>query len=59
MKSRVEQLEDLEESNMQEMLDLSQEEYVKKITELNEELTKAWDGEQRVKALKIVIQVVV
>lgn len=38
------------------MLDLSQQEYVKRITELNKELTVAWEGSQRVKALKIVIQ---
>lgn len=56
VKTRLEQLGDFEEGSMQEMLDLSQQEYIKRIEELNTELTNAWESEQRVKALKIVIQ---
>jgi hypothetical protein len=42
--------------NQQQLLDLSQQEYVDRIDELNAELTRAWKSEQRVKALKIAIQ---
>ena len=42
---------------MQEMLNLSQQEYCNRIEELNNALIEAWDQDQRVKALKIVIQV--
>ena len=43
---------------MQEMLNLSQQDYVNRIEELNSRLILAWDQDQRVKALKIAIQVV-
>ena len=43
--------------SVKEMLNLSQQDYVKRIEELNQALVTAWDGDQRVKALKIVIQV--
>ena len=39
------------------MLNLSQQDYVKRIEELNQALVDAWQHDQRVKALKIVIQV--
>ena len=39
------------------MLNLSQQEYVNRIDELNSQLILAWDQDQRVKALKIAIQV--
>ena len=42
---------------MQEMLNLSQQDYVKRIEDLNLALTNSWDQDQRVKALKIAIQV--
>ena len=42
---------------MQEMLNLSQQDYVNRIEELNSRLILAWDQDQRVKALKIAIQV--
>ena len=54
VKSRLEQLDD--EGNLQEMKDLNQADYIKRIEELNAELRRAWEGEQRVKALKIAIQ---
>ena len=41
---------------MQEMLNLSQPEYVKRIEELNVALVEAWENDQKVKALKIAIQ---
>jgi len=39
------------------MLNLSQQEYVSRIDDLNQALTEAWEKDQRVKALKIAIQV--
>jgi hypothetical protein len=57
VKTRLEELEDLEEGSIQEALDLSQQEWVEKINQLNNDLKAAWDQEQRVKALKIAIQV--
>jgi hypothetical protein len=38
------------------MLNLSQQEYVTRIDELNQALIAAWDQDQRVKSLKIAIQ---
>lgn len=57
VKNRLEQLDDFEEGSVQEMLNLSQTEYVYRIEELNNALIVAWDQDQRVKALKIAIQV--
>jgi len=45
------------QGSVQEMLNLSQQEYVNRIDELNSQLILAWDQDQRVKALKIAIQV--
>lgn len=39
------------------MLNLSQQDYVHRIDELNNALITAWEQDQRVKALKIAIQV--
>jgi len=44
------------QGSVQEMLNLSQQEYVSRIEELNQHLIQAWDQDQRVKALKIAIQ---
>jgi len=57
MKNRLEQLDDFEEGSVKEMLNLSQQDYVKRIDELNKALITAWDQDQKVKALKIAIQV--
>ncbi|XP_065065630.1 VPS35 endosomal protein-sorting factor-like isoform X3 [Rhopilema esculentum] len=56
MKTRLEQLDDFEEGSLKEMLNLSQQDYVNKIDDLNQELLKAWGADQRVKSLKISIQ---
>uniref|UniRef100_A0A182NQY8 Uncharacterized protein n=1 Tax=Anopheles dirus TaxID=7168 RepID=A0A182NQY8_9DIPT len=56
VKYRLEQLDDFEEGSVRQMLDLSQQEYVVKIEQLNHELVQAWNQDQRVKALKIAIQ---
>ncbi|CAH3037318.1 unnamed protein product [Porites lobata] len=56
VKHRLEQLDDFEEGSVKEMLNLSQQDYVKRIEELNEALISAWESDQRVKALKIAIQ---
>lgn len=45
------------QGSVQEMLNLSQQEYVSRIEELNQALIAAWELDQRVKALKIAIQV--
>ncbi|KAK3713118.1 hypothetical protein RRG08_036730 [Elysia crispata] len=56
VKNRLEQLDDFEEGSVKEMLNLSQQDYVKRIEELNQALITAWDNDHRVKALKIAIQ---
>lgn len=45
------------QGSVKEMLNLSQQDYVKRIEELNQALINAWDADHRVKALKIAIQV--
>ena len=40
------------------MLNLSQQEYVHRIEELNQALISSWEQDQKVKALKIAIQVI-
>ena len=57
VKHRLEQLDDIEEGSVKETLNLSQREYIKKIDDLNHALVTAWDGDQRVRGLKIAIQV--
>ena len=59
MKNRLEQLDDIEEGSVKETLNLNQVEYLRKIEELNQNLVNSWDNDQRVKALKIAIQVFV
>ncbi|XP_034937988.1 VPS35 endosomal protein sorting factor-like isoform X2 [Chelonus insularis] len=56
VRNRLEQLDDFEEGSVRQMLDLSQQEYVSRIEQLNNELVQAWHSDQRVKALKIAIQ---
>jgi len=56
-KQRLEQLEETEEALEKEILKVSQKEYIGHIEKLNEQLIKAWDTEERVKSLKIAIQV--
>ena len=57
IKDRLEQLDQFDDENMQEMANLSQQEYIKRIDELNNALLQAWNEDDRVKSLKIVIQV--
>ncbi|XP_054160540.1 VPS35 endosomal protein-sorting factor-like [Oppia nitens] len=56
VRHRLEQLDDFEEGSVKEMLNLTQTEYVNRIDELNVTLHESWNSDQRVKALKIVIQ---
>lgn len=56
VKHRLEQLDDFEEGSIRQMLDLTQQEYVSRIEQLNNELVQAWNSDQRVKSLKIAIQ---
>lgn len=53
---RLEQLDDFEDSSMRHMMDLTQQEYIQRIEQLNHELVISWHNDQRVKALKIAIQ---
>lgn len=57
VRTRLEQLDDFEEGSVREEGDLSQGEYAARIEQLNAELVQAWNGDQRVRALKIAIQV--
>ncbi|KAL8591014.1 hypothetical protein ACOMHN_021779 [Nucella lapillus] len=56
VRNRLEQLDDFEEGSVKEMMNLSQQDYVKRIEELNQALIHAWENDQRVKSLKIAIQ---
>ncbi|PNF32008.1 hypothetical protein B7P43_G06573 [Cryptotermes secundus] len=56
VKNRLEQLDDFEEGSVRQMMDLTQQEYMHRIEQLNQELVQAWNHDQRVKALKIAIQ---
>ncbi len=53
---RIAQLEESEDS-LTKTLKMSQKEYEKHIQKLHDDLIKAWEGEERVKSLKIAIQV--
>lgn len=57
IKHRLQQLDDFEE-NVSEHKGLSRDDYVTRITQISQELHQAWSLDQRVKALKIVIQVI-
>uniref|UniRef100_A0A8C0ZAY7 VPS35 endosomal protein-sorting factor-like n=1 Tax=Cyanistes caeruleus TaxID=156563 RepID=A0A8C0ZAY7_CYACU len=54
--TRLEELDDLEEGSQKELLNLTQQDYMNRIEELNQSLKDAWSSDQKVKALKIVIQ---
>lgn len=56
LKHRLEQLDNFDEDPVKVQSNLSQGEYVAKIDLLNGQLREAWVTDQRVKALKIVIQ---
>lgn len=54
VKHRLEQLDDFQDIHY--MQNLTQQEYIGKINQLNSELIAAWKTDQRVKSLKIAIQ---
>ncbi|CAH6793002.1 Vps35l [Phodopus roborovskii] len=56
VRTRLEELDDFEEGSQKELLNLTQQDYVSRIEELNQSLKDAWASDQKVKALKIVIQ---
>ena len=56
IKDRLEKLDQFDDDNMLEMANLSQQDYIKRIDELNNALLSAWSEDDRVKSLKIVIQ---
>lgn len=60
IRSRLEELEEFDdqvEYSEKELYDLTQQEFVIHMDNLGKEIIEAWNNEQRVKALKIVIQV--
>jgi len=57
IKERLAKLDQYDDENMQEMANLSQQDFIKRIDELNNALLAAWKEDDRVKSLKIVIQV--
>ncbi|XP_036228602.2 VPS35 endosomal protein sorting factor-like isoform X1 [Bactrocera oleae] len=56
VKFRLEQLDDFDDDTVSHMIDLTQQEYIQRIEQLNQELITSWNDDQRVKSLKIVIQ---
>ncbi|OCT61509.1 VPS35 endosomal protein-sorting factor-like [Xenopus laevis] len=56
VRTRLEELDDLEEGSQKELLNLTQQDYISRIEELNQSLKDSWASDQKVKALKIVIQ---
>lgn len=56
VKYRLEQLDDFEDGSMHQVMDLNQQEYIMQIEQLNHELVRSWNGDQRVNSLKIAIQ---
>ncbi|CAG4981001.1 unnamed protein product [Parnassius apollo] len=56
VKHRLEQLDDFDEDSIRKTMGLSQQEFVTKIKMLDDEIKKAWNTEQRVRAFKICIQ---
>ncbi|XP_023377514.1 UPF0505 protein C16orf62 homolog [Pteropus vampyrus] len=56
VRTRLEELDDFEEGSQKELLNLTQQDYMNRIEELNQSLKDAWASDQKVKALKIVIQ---
>ena len=56
-RGRLEQLEATAEAKEAHTVRLTQQELVSRVDKLNLELRKAWEGEERVRALKIAIQV--
>jgi len=60
IRSRLEELEEFDdqiEYSEKELYDLTQQEFVSHMDNLGKEIIDAWNNEQRVKALKIIIQV--
>lgn len=64
LRARLEQMDTLDEaggggggSMVREVGGLTQEEFTHRLVTLRKELTQAWHSDQRVKALKIAIQV--
>ena len=57
VKHRLEQLDSLDDGKDSGTKDLSQEQFCNHMNSLKEEMEKAWHSEQKVKALKIAIQV--
>eukprot|EP01048_Picozoa_sp_COSAG05_P020867 COSAG05_NODE_3676_length_1913_cov_2.367144_2_plen_393_part_00 len=55
-RGRLEELENADEEDQRQMLLLNCAEYTQHIKQLNELLTEAWQGQERVKAVKLAIQ---
>lgn len=53
---RLEQLDQSDSSDLRQMLNLSQADYISKISDLQKALKAAWDSDQRVMSIRIAIQ---
>jgi phenylalanine-4-hydroxylase len=56
---RLEQLDQTMAAQEKVMQQMSQQEYIKNIEDLHADLSRAWEHQERVKALKICIQVLI
>lgn len=59
VKNHSEQLDDIDEdSTVKQTETMSQQKFTVRLAQLNSDLVQAWNSDQRVKALKIAIQVI-
>eukprot|EP00656_Telonema_subtile_P019666 TRINITY_DN2088_c0_g1_i4.p1 TRINITY_DN2088_c0_g1~~TRINITY_DN2088_c0_g1_i4.p1 ORF type:complete len:956 (+),score=238.49 TRINITY_DN2088_c0_g1_i4:68-2935(+) len=56
VKYRLEQLDDSEDGQQQHLQNMGQEECIRYLEQLNRDVANAWNGEERVKSLKLMIQ---
>lgn len=56
VKYRLEQLDDSADGQQQHLMNMGQEECIKYLEQLNKDITNAWNGEERVRSLKLMIQ---
>ncbi|RZF44922.1 hypothetical protein LSTR_LSTR013788 [Laodelphax striatellus] len=56
VRTRLEQLDDYDDGTMRELANLTQQEYIIRIEQLNKQLVHNWEKDSRVNALRIAIQ---
>lgn len=57
LRGRTDRLDDLDEGIVFEINDITPQEYFRRIDSFHKEVIRAWNEDQKVRALKIVIQV--